>query len=67
MPPPSKRRKTSAVPEVVFDPTARAEYLSGFHKRKQARIKHAQEVAAMKEKEEKRRDREDVSAYHILS
>jgi ribosomal RNA-processing protein 17 len=60
MPPPSKRRKTSAVAEVVFDPTARADYLTGFHKRKQARIKHAQEIAVKREKEEKRKDREEL-------
>ncbi|KIW03353.1 uncharacterized protein PV09_05561 [Verruconis gallopava] len=57
MPPPSKRRKTSVVQEVVFDPVARHEYLTGFHKRKLARIKHAQEIALKKEKEEKRRER----------
>lgn len=62
VPPPPKRRKTSAVEEVVFDPAARADYLTGFHKRKQARIKHAQEIAVKREKEEKRRDREEVSS-----
>ena len=60
MPPHSKRRKTSAVAEVVFDPAARQEYLTGFHKRKQARIKHAQEIAVKREKEEKRQEREEV-------
>ena len=60
MPPPSKRRKTTTTAEVVFDPAARQEYLTGFHKRKQARIKHAQEIAVKREKEEKRRDREEV-------
>ncbi|KAI9674475.1 MAG: hypothetical protein M1817_001813 [Caeruleum heppii] len=55
MPPPSKRRKvkTSAVEEVSFDPEARSEYLTGFHKRKLQRIKHAQEEAAKREKEER--------------
>src|SRR4051794_27068822 len=54
MTPSSKRRKTTrTVNEITFDPTAREEYLTGFHKRKQARIKHAQDEAAKKEKEEK--------------
>ncbi|KAF2435048.1 hypothetical protein EJ08DRAFT_388157 [Tothia fuscella] len=63
MKPPTKRRKinTVTVEEVKFDDSARADYLTGFHKRKVARIKHAQEQAAKKEKEEARRDREDVS------
>ncbi|KAG8525265.1 uncharacterized protein KY384_008909 [Bacidia gigantensis] len=50
----SKRRKLSApVESINFDPSARQEYLTGFHKRKQARMKHGQEVAAKKAREEK--------------
>ncbi|KAF2740429.1 terpenoid cyclases/Protein prenyltransferase [Polyplosphaeria fusca] len=62
MPPPTKKRKTSssAPQEITFDPAAREEYLTGFHKRKQARIKHAQEESARKEKEEKLRLRRDL-------
>ncbi|KAF5693890.1 nucleolar 12 [Fusarium denticulatum] len=54
LPPPSKRRKmTSAVEEVNFDFEARQEYLTGFHKRKQQRIKNAQEEAAKRARQEK--------------
>ncbi|KAL2025013.1 hypothetical protein VTK56DRAFT_15 [Thermocarpiscus australiensis] len=50
-PPPKKRKRTHAVEEITFDKDARAEYLTGFRKRKQARIKHAQEVAQQKERQ----------------
>jgi len=61
-PPSNKRRKvnTTAVEEVKFDFDARADYLTGFHKRKVARIKQAQEQAKKKEKEERRVEREEV-------
>jgi ribosomal RNA-processing protein 17 len=63
MAPPSKRRKlssTNAIPELIFDDISRAEYLTGFHKRKQARIKKSQELAAKKEREDRVRDRAQV-------
>ncbi|KAI8935940.1 hypothetical protein NX059_007447 [Plenodomus lindquistii] len=62
MPPPSKKRKTAVTtPEVItFDPAAREEYLTGFHKRKVARAKLAQEEAAKREKEEKLRFRREL-------
>ncbi|KAF2098984.1 hypothetical protein NA57DRAFT_76219 [Rhizodiscina lignyota] len=65
MPPPSKRRKldkskSNRVAEIQFDSAARADYLTGFHKRKLARIKHAQEAAAKKEREEKIRERREL-------
>ncbi|KAF2015983.1 hypothetical protein BU24DRAFT_462196 [Aaosphaeria arxii CBS 175.79] len=63
MPPPSKKRKFAREPapeEITFDYAAREEYLTGFHKRKQARIKHAQEEAAKKEKEEKLKFRREL-------
>jgi ribosomal RNA-processing protein 17 len=61
MPPSSKRRKLNPAPEViVFDASAREEYLTGFRKRKQMRIRHAQEQAAKKEKEERDRDRREL-------
>ncbi|KAH0146593.1 hypothetical protein KCU67_g11666, partial [Aureobasidium melanogenum] len=45
--PPAKRRKTTTqVEELKFDPEARNEWLTGFRKRKQQRIKHAQEQSA---------------------
>jgi len=54
----NKRRKLKvSVPEITFDDTARAEYLTGFHKRKLARIRRGEEVAAKKERDEKIRDR----------
>jgi ribosomal RNA-processing protein 17 len=60
MAPPRKRLKTVAVEEITFDPAAREEYLTGFHKRKQARIKHAQEQAAKREREERIQERKEV-------
>ncbi|ORY00021.1 nucleolar protein 12-domain-containing protein [Clohesyomyces aquaticus] len=60
MAPPSKKRKTSQPTEILFDPAAREEYLTGFHKRKLQRIKHAQEEAAKKEKEERLRFRREL-------
>lgn len=52
-PPPKKRKAQHSIEEISFDNDARAEYLTGFQKRKQARIKHAQEQAA----EQARKDR----------
>ncbi|KAF4336162.1 nucleolar 12 [Fusarium beomiforme] len=61
LPPPSKRRKmTSAVEEVNFDFDARQEYLTGFHKRKQQRIKNAQEEAAKRARQEKLEMRKQI-------
>jgi len=62
MAPPSKKRKTSSTApvEIPFDPAAREEYLTGFHKRKLARIKLAQEENAKKEHAEKLRARAEV-------
>lgn len=52
MAPNSKRRKTnSGVEEITFDTTARQDYLTGFRKRKQQRIKTAKEKAIIKGKE----------------
>ncbi|THX40401.1 hypothetical protein D6D10_03533 [Aureobasidium pullulans] len=59
--PPAKRRKTTTqVDELKFDPEARNEWLTGFRKRKQQRIKHAQEQSAKIEKEEKVRARKEM-------
>ncbi|KAF1845728.1 uncharacterized protein K460DRAFT_366576 [Cucurbitaria berberidis CBS 394.84] len=60
--PPSKKRKlaVTAPENISFDPAAREEYLTGFHKRKVARIKHAQEENAKREKEEKLRFRREL-------
>ncbi|KAF4507608.1 hypothetical protein G6O67_004088 [Ophiocordyceps sinensis] len=54
LPPPTKKRKTtSSVQEITFDDGARQEYLTGFHKRKLERVKHAQEQAAKQARQEK--------------
>ena len=61
-PPPKKRKATHAVEEITFDKDARAEYLTGFRKRKQARIKHAKEIAEEKAREERIEMRKQVRA-----
>ena len=60
MMPPTKRRKIFAVEEITFDSAAREEFLTGFHKRKLARVKHAQEETAKKEREERVKKRREV-------
>lgn len=69
MGPAAKRRKLnqSAVEEVVFDPSARSDYLTGFHKRKVQRIKAAQEAAAQRARQEKIDDRRKVRFEAPLS
>ncbi|OJK05332.1 hypothetical protein ASPACDRAFT_1884891 [Aspergillus aculeatus ATCC 16872] len=58
MGPQAKRRKVaSKVEEINFDAADRESFLTGFRKRKQQRIKHAQEVAIKKAKEMKREER----------
>lgn len=52
-PPPKKRKAAHAVEEIKFDPDARNEYLTGFHKRKVQRTKRAQEEAAKRARQEK--------------
>lgn len=49
----SKKRKLAQPTELLFDPSARNEYLTGFHKRKVARQESARETAKKLEKEEK--------------
>ena len=64
MPPPSKKRKTdSATAEIVFDPSLRSDYLTGFHRRKQARIKVAQEKAIARDRELKIKSRAEVRSF----
>ncbi|KAE8442646.1 hypothetical protein EG329_003003 [Mollisiaceae sp. DMI_Dod_QoI] len=61
LPPPNKKRKTEhKVEEISFDDNARADYLTGFHKRKVQRIKRAQEEAEKKAKEERRETRKQL-------
>ncbi|KAK0720507.1 nucleolar protein 12-domain-containing protein [Lasiosphaeris hirsuta] len=54
------KRKTHAIEEISFDKEARTEYLSGFRKRKLARIKEAQAIAAVQAREEKIQVRKQV-------
>jgi hypothetical protein len=62
MQPPRKRRRidNKAVAEVSFDSAARQEYLTGFHKRKLQRTKHAQELALKKARAERIEHRRKV-------
>ncbi|KAI9668207.1 MAG: hypothetical protein M1821_001027 [Bathelium mastoideum] len=65
MGPITRKRKVTAVEEVTFDEAAREEYLTGFHKRKQQRIKHAQEAAAKRERDERIEERKQVGAETV--
>ena len=63
MPPPTKRRRlepTTIVEEISFDPSARHDYLTGFHKRKLERTKAAQKVAEKRAREEKIEQRKKI-------
>ena len=62
-PPPKKRKASHAVEEIKFDPDARNEYLTGFHKRKVQRTKRAQEEAAKRARQEKIDLRKQVRTY----
>jgi ribosomal RNA-processing protein 17 len=60
----SKKRKTDhKIQEITFDNDSRADYLTGFHKRKVARAKQAKAEAEKKEKEEKIQIRKQVSRF----
>ncbi|KAI2623286.1 nucleolar protein 12-domain-containing protein [Hypoxylon sp. NC1633] len=75
LPPPPKRRKVQhSIEEIKFDNDARADYLTGFHKRKLERIKNAQEQAAKRARQEKiefrkqlREDRKREVEEHVQS
>ena len=68
MGPQSKRRKVAGqVEEINFDPAARHDFLTGFHKRKVARARHAQEVAEKRVQDIKRQERNKVSINGVLS
>lgn len=63
-PPPSKKRKAQhTIEEIAFDNSAREEYLTGFHKRKVQRQKHAREEAAKMAREEKIEFRKQVRFF----
>jgi Nucleolar protein 12 (25kDa) len=59
MRPPSMRRKTgdATIENITFDPEARQDYLTGFHKRKLQRAKHAKDVAEKKVRAERIEER----------
>ncbi|KAI0459772.1 nucleolar protein 12-domain-containing protein [Xylaria acuta] len=59
-PPSKKRKRQHTVEEIKFDDEARAEYLTGFHKRKLQRAKHAQEQAAERARQEKIETRKQI-------
>jgi ribosomal RNA-processing protein 17 len=61
LPPPNKKRRIDhKIEEISFDDDKRADYLTGFHKRKVQRVKRAQEEAEKKAREEKRDMRKQV-------
>lgn len=63
LPPLRKKRKIDHnIEEINFDDTARADYLTGFHKRKVQRTKRAQEEAEKKAREERITMRKQVCA-----
>lgn len=59
-----KRKRGHALEEINYDPDARAEYLTGFRKRKLQRIKVAKELAAEQERQDKIRARKQVGLQH---
>ncbi|KAF3081879.1 hypothetical protein TWF569_000912 [Orbilia oligospora] len=50
-------KKDNQIDEITFDRSARQEYLTGFHKRKVARIKAAQEEAEKRSRQERVEER----------
>ena len=66
MPPFPKRRKLDQPTEITFDPAARQDYLSGFHKRKEQRKQTAKEAAIKREKEERLVARKQVSTFVVV-
>ncbi|OIW30348.1 hypothetical protein CONLIGDRAFT_644349 [Coniochaeta ligniaria NRRL 30616] len=58
--PTKKRKRGHALEEINYDPDARAEYLTGFRKRKLQRIKVAKELAAEQERQDKIRARKQM-------
>ncbi|KAJ3896828.1 nucleolar protein 12-domain-containing protein [Lentinula edodes] len=58
-----KRAKRNQVQEVIFDDTARHDFLTGFHKRKLAKTEAAKKKALEREKQQRQEDRREVRAY----
>jgi ribosomal RNA-processing protein 17 len=65
MSPHSKRQKVepTTVEEITFDLAARQDYLSGFHKRKLQRAKHAREIAEKKARADRIEERRKASLF----
>jgi hypothetical protein len=63
VPPTRKKRKVFAIEEISFDTKDRAEYLTGFHKRKVERRLKAREKAEEKAREEKLALRKEVGLF----
>ncbi|KAI2643329.1 nucleolar protein 12-domain-containing protein [Xylaria nigripes] len=73
-PPLKKRKRQHTIEDIKFDDAARTEFLTGFHKRKLQRAKHAQEQAAERARQEKiatrkqlREDRQRQVEEHVQS
>lgn len=64
-PPSKKRKRQHAIEEIKFDDGARAEYLTGFHKRKLQRARNAQEQAAERARQEKIDARRQVRTQYL--
>jgi len=63
---PNKKRKLANQPEEInFDPDARQQFLTGFRKRKLQRVKHAQEVAEKRAREERIEYRKRVRSFLV--
>lgn len=64
LPPRSKKRQTDhKIDEIAFDFDARADYLTGFHKRKVQRAERAKAEAEKRAREEKIVMRKQVGSY----
>jgi ribosomal RNA-processing protein 17 len=53
-----KQKKQAQLKEIKWDEEARQDYLTGFRKRKQARIQAKRDRAVAREKEERRQERQ---------
>ena len=65
LPPAGKKRKASAaaIDEIAYDQAARLDYLTGFHRRKQARIRHAQGLAERRARQDRIESRKKACRF----
>lgn len=61
-----KQKKSVGVEHVEFNPEDRAEYLTGFHKRKMKRKEMAAEASAKRAKQEHLEERKSVSLINFM-